>query len=130
MARAKTNDVAYVSEPANIRSQIKMARWAPIASASRNTSSATGGPIVSTVTDAPCVSPSWSAASTACLQAGFIMPAARSLLSVPVFSSQGNSVTIGTCLMQTTIFNIASHKMDWDRMSRAITIRWISLVPS
>jgi hypothetical protein len=58
------------------------------------------------------------------------MPAARSRLSVPVSSSQGSSVTIGTCFMQTTIFSIVSHKMDRDRMARAMTIRWISLVPS
>src|SRR5208337_1161492 len=49
-----------------------------------------------------------SAASRACLQAGFIIPEARSRLSVPVFSSHGSSVTIGTCFKHTARFNILS----------------------
>ena len=118
-----------MSAPAIFRSVSRTPRSAPRAIASRRTSSAIGGPIVIAVISPPAVSLIRRAASRAERQAGFIIPSARSRWRVPVAGSQGSSETIGTCLMQTTIFSIGSYVL-WASTAREMTIRWTSLVPS
>ena len=84
--------------------------------------------MVITVMSPPNCSLSRRAASSAERQSGLIIPSARSRISVPVFGFHGSSETIGTCLMQTTSFNIPY--VLWASTAREMTIRWTSLVPS
>ena len=99
-------EVAQVSAPPKTRSVTRMALSAPMASASRSTSAAFGRPMVSTVTSAPYLSFSRSAASRPALSSGFMIASIAARFSVPSGLNCTPPFVSGTCFIQTTIFTV------------------------
>jgi len=102
MACDRVYAVAQVSPPANSGAERSTARSQPIASASRSSFSAAGGPMDSTVTVPPCASRRRSASSMAYMSNGFTMDAASERRSVFVTGSKRTWVVSGTDLTHTT----------------------------
>ena len=115
-------DVAHVSAPPNTLSVTRIPLSAPIAIASRRTSSAFGRPIVSTVTSAPYSSLILSAASKPALSSGFMIVSIAPLSNVPSGLNLTPPFVSGTCFTHTTIFTVISLLM-FDLMT-SFSIRW------
>ena len=137
IAPASVWEVAHVSAPPKTLSVTRIPLSAPIAIASRRTSSAFGRPMVITVTSAPYSSFNLSAASSPALSSGFMIVSIAPLSSVPSGLNLTPPFVSGTCLIQTTIFIVFPllifvrfSFMCYFNNAPEITIRCTSLVPS
>ena len=107
-APARVWEVAQVSAPPSTLSVTSTPLSAPMAMASRSTSSALGSPMVRTVTSAPYWSFRRRAASRPALSSGFIIVIMAALSRVPSGLNLTPPLVSGTCLIQTTTFIVFS----------------------
>ena len=124
---ANVEEVAQVSAPPNTRSGIKIPRSAPMARASRRTSSALGSPMVMAVISAPYRSFSLSAASSPALSSGFMIASMALLSSVPSGLNFTPPFVSGTCFIHTTTFTASP---PYFKTLPDMTMRCTSEVPS